>query len=282
MDHKNPSPRPGNYDRSWNDPPLFSYASGTQTSTESKKVVNKLNKRVGFPSSNNSTSTASGNKQLLNPLIPPVHSEQLEPTDSLCSPQIMPQIPSPTVMCPSSETTSSNKPLLSLPYDDKNTAKPYKYISNSKVTQSEESIVDVETLVANLNKVVDNISPDMDEKKIIDVKKRMATMEAKWKDDQLNAEVQNGMANMVKCLLLAQDSVDKLCEESDQTKATILLKDSLAEAENIQRSLTVDHPSLCGTWMVGIKHLVQEVKRILMIKRQLEPEQIATGIKVPL
>ena len=77
--------------------------------------------------------------------------------------------------------------------------------------------------------------------------------------------------------------MDKLCEDSDQTKATILLKDSLAEAENIQRSLTVDHPSLCGTWMVGMKHLVQEVKRILMLKRQLEePEQIVTGIKVPL
>ena len=61
------------------------------------------------------------------------------------------------------------------------------------------------------------------------------------------------------------------------------MKDSLADAENIQRALTVDHPSFCGTWMVGIKHLVQEAKRILMIKGQLvEPEQTVKGIEVPL
>jgi len=40
---------PGNYDRSWNDPPLFSY---TESSTQQSQHTGlKLNKRVGFPTS---------------------------------------------------------------------------------------------------------------------------------------------------------------------------------------------------------------------------------------
>jgi hypothetical protein len=49
-------PRPGNFDRAWNDPPLFSYKSTSQG-------PNKLNKRVNHPVPSG-TETGSYNKIL--------------------------------------------------------------------------------------------------------------------------------------------------------------------------------------------------------------------------
>jgi len=40
---------PGNYDRAWNDPPLFSYSDSSSVQLSRSKTA--LNKRVGFPSS---------------------------------------------------------------------------------------------------------------------------------------------------------------------------------------------------------------------------------------
>lgn len=39
--------RPGNFDRAWNDPPLFDY----NTAAPAPSQGTKLNKRIGFPSS---------------------------------------------------------------------------------------------------------------------------------------------------------------------------------------------------------------------------------------
>merc|ERR1719167_2199452 len=48
-----PDPRPGCYDRAWNDPPLFSYHNTEvgSSSTASGSQPQKFNKRVEFPSS---------------------------------------------------------------------------------------------------------------------------------------------------------------------------------------------------------------------------------------
>ena len=61
-----------------------------------------------------------------------------------------------------------------------------------------------------------------------------------------------------------------------------LAREAIDDAERIQRSLMVDWSSLCGTWMVGIKHLVQEVKRILISTGNFEPLGEAKGIEAPL
>jgi len=67
MSDKAPPPAqplaPGNYDRAWNDPPLFSYS----TSAAAQPVTaNRLNKRVAFPTSK-ATAPAPG----LDPTAPP-------------------------------------------------------------------------------------------------------------------------------------------------------------------------------------------------------------------
>ena len=63
-------------------------------------------------------------------------------------------------------------------------------------------------------------------------------MESKWKANALNPQVQSGMSKV----------------------ATSLSKGDGLAAERIQLSLSVDWPSLCGTWMIGVKHLVLNVK----------------------
>jgi hypothetical protein len=76
--------------------------------------------------------------------------------------------------------------------------------------------------------------------------------------------------------------VDKLAHCSEDLKLKKLALDSIDEAEKIQRALFVDWPSLCGTWMVGIKHLIQELKPILIDKGKLEETKETIGISVPL
>ena len=61
-----------------------------------------------------------------------------------------------------------------------------------------------------------------------------------------------------------------------------LARDSLDEAEKIQRKLMVDWSSICGAWMVGIKHLVQEVKRIVGMKGGLDQLEHFKGIEAPI
>ena len=49
---------------------------------------------------------------------------------------------------------------------------------------------------------------------------------------------------------------DPLSSTGEESKVNV--KSSLEEAENIQKKLMVDWPSMCGTWMVGIKHLIKK------------------------
>ena len=73
---------------------------------------------------------------------------------------------------------------------------------------------------------------------------------------------------------------DPLSSTGEETKVNV--KSSLEEAENIQKKLMVDWPSMCGTWMVGIKHLIQEIRHILLVNGKLIETREETGINVPL
>ena len=92
--------------------------------------------------------------------------------------------------------------------------------------------------VGKLVKVLESLSGSMGTKKVEDLKKRILVMEGKWKD--LNPEVRRG--------------VDALAED--------LARGDVAKAEKVQKTLMVDWPSLCGTWMVGVKHVIQESKKV--------------------
>jgi hypothetical protein len=56
-DGHNEEPRPGNDDRAWNEPPLFSYSS--TASAQTKAAGPKLNKRIGFPDTSSYATAAA-------------------------------------------------------------------------------------------------------------------------------------------------------------------------------------------------------------------------------
>lgn len=278
MDNNNPPPRPGNYDRSWNDPPLFSYASGSQNPTDvNKQGTSRLNKRVEFPSMSKSSN--------MMPDVPPPTNNEGVPISSTHSESKTINSPLPPPMVPSMNLDDkANKPLQVLPYDYKNTSNPNKSHADcdSSVAQKNSSSPDMATVINDFNKVLENAQSEIDKKKLSDIKKRVGTMETKWKTGVLNAEIQSGMAKMAESLLKSQEAVAQLSDSPGDLELKKLARDSIEEAEKIQRGLMVDWPSLCGTWMVGIKHLVQELKRIHIVKGQLEEEREAIGISVPL
>merc|ERR1719412_2478245 len=177
----------------------------------------------------------------------------------------------------------TSKTMNVLPYDYKNTSNPNKSHADCdyKETQNNSSS-NMEGVIIDLNQVLENAPLEMNAKKLNDIKKRVSTMETKWKSGVLNAEVQNGMAKVAKCLLSAQEAVDKLSHCPEDLELKQIARDSIDEAEKIQRALTVDWPSMCGTWMVGIKPLIQELKPILVAKGKLEEEKQTIGISVPL
>lgn len=80
---------PGNFDRAWNDPPLFSYNPGTAQ----PGAGNRLTRRVGFPSSTTAAPLPSGT----DPTAPPsLHDAGAKPPPSMLPPPPPLMNPSPS------------------------------------------------------------------------------------------------------------------------------------------------------------------------------------------
>lgn len=197
-------PRPGNHDRAWNDPPLFSYSS--QPDGESKDCL-KLNKRVGFPTQGAAKDKTEGDDVIDKALKPAqLHDAGARPVGTDPPPPPPPSL------------SSSVKPVV------------------AEVVKDEEPSASVEEVVKKLNAYLSSTS--LEERKKQDIKKRIGMMEKKWLEGELNNDVQRGMAKIAQLL------------EDGDAKA----------AEKIQLTLIVDWPALCGTWIVGIKHLIANAK----------------------
>jgi len=192
-----PDPRPGCYDRAWNDPPLFSYQNA-----EASKPGTKFNKRVGFPSAAGAPAPpASGGTLPLS--VPPPPPTNLQPP-------------------PKSAVLPSSKPSGQPP---KPAGQPPKLPTAEQVT-------------TDLTSFLEERSTEIGERKASDIAKRVAVMREKW--DGLSDHVKWGM----------------------HAVAVNLRESQFDQAEKIQKTLVVDWPSQCGTWMVGIKHLIQEARKI--------------------
>ena len=222
---KEEPPRPGNFDRAWNDPPLFNYSKDGAA----QPAATKLTKRVGFPVAPPPSGTAATSSagQPLPPSLEPlkIHDAGAKPVGSS-----MP--PPPPMMSAGPSPTKTKEP--------------------ADVTAAADPSIDVETVVHKLNTALQSTS--LDDKKKADLKKRFTVMETKWKTGALNDQVQTRMGKLAQCL----DNNDPL------------------GAEKIQVSLSVDWPSLCGTWIIGIKHLVVHLKEAMPEEgRKTEVEGIA-------
>jgi len=91
-----------------------------------------------------------------------------------------------------------------------------------------------------LTACLDQYKLEIGDKKSTDIGKRVAVMSEKWEAaSSLNDHIKAGMVAL----------------------ATNLQEREFDKAEKIQKTLMVDWPSQCGTWMVGIRHLIQEAKK---------------------
>jgi len=271
MSDQNPPPRPGNYERSWNDPPLFSYGSANQSLENAKKPGgSRLNKRVEFPSSGISNNSMAESFPIENKDVscPPISTQFITNADDIRPPPI--------------NSSNSATPLQMLPYDYKNTSNPNKpgvnYNEGHSLNENEPVADDV---AANFDKILEKIESNIDKKKHGDVKKRIDMMTSKWKSGAFNPQIHIGMDKMTKCLMSALGCLDDPSSSTGE-ESNVNVKSSLEEAENIQKKLMVDWPSMCGTWMVGIKHLIQEIRRILLMNGELIETREEKGINMPL
>ena len=92
-------------------------------------------------------------------------------------------------------------------------------------------------VLENLNSVI--IKCDFKNvKKSDEIQKRFEIMRKMWQDGKLNDDIQNKMITLTESLK----------------------NDDYQSANHIQVSLMVDHVALCSSWMVGIRHLIQQVQ----------------------
>lgn len=200
-------PRPGNFDRAWNDPPLFSYKGDAPTAGGLK-----LNKRVMYPSS---------------PVQPPSSGEassnsctKLHDAGAKMIPTTDLPPPPPTQTIASGFSSKDKKP------------------PSSSSTLEVVSDEDRDQTIEILRNMLTHFGSRIESRKSQDIRKRLDTMESKWKDGSLTFPVERGLCALAKAI-----------EKSE-----------FDEADKIQRKLMVDWPSQCGTWLVGIKHLIFEAK----------------------
>ena len=214
------APRPGNFDRAWNDPPLFSYTS--TSAKEQQAQSTRLNKRVGFPGVGAPPLPTSAGGGISKEAGPPLAGEGLDNPklhDAGAKPSAASLPPPPPMM---------SKP----PPATKSTAEEVPTTSES----SAKDDVAIEDVMTGLREALEASS--LDDRKAKDIKKRLDAMEGKWRSGALNDKVHAGLAGISSALKAGDPE----------------------SAEKTQLALVVDWPSLCGTWMVGIKHLIANVK----------------------
>ncbi len=209
--------RPGNFDRAWNDPPLFSYDS-TAAAAGGKT---KLNKRVEFPLA---ASKAAAGKESSSSVASAAPVAAVAAKPSLVRPDAGAKQQSPLPPPPPPPTSSTTLP----------TINPSKEVENPL-----QEGPDLDRILSILSSELESSS--LPDKKKHEVKKRLALMETRWRDGGLNDNVQKGLQKITACL--SNESRD------------------VGEAEKTQLSLMVDWPALCTPWLIGIKHLIVDVKQ---------------------
>ncbi|XP_077286717.1 steroid receptor RNA activator 1 [Arctopsyche grandis] len=104
--------------------------------------------------------------------------------------------------------------------------------SHQETIEDNESPHDFKETIDIFKELVDS-SPELG-KKAIDIQKRLSIMESMWKEGKLNEEVQSKTFQIAKAL------------RAFDTK----------HADDIHKSLMVDHISSVSPWMVAVKQLI--------------------------
>ncbi|KAM6984998.1 steroid receptor RNA activator 1 [Aplochiton taeniatus] len=225
--------KPGNQDRGWNDPPQFSY--GLQTARGGTGKRNLLNKRVPPPQLTGSPGLGVVHPPMV-PLIPPTNSPLAPPPCSKSTP--------PRNLCPL--MSPSNCGLMATTPPSQSSMRE----STNPITNQSEAEPDIDEVVSQLNWALTACRHSVKKQVCEDVAKRVRLFEEMWRSEKLSLPVKRRMNMLVKEL--------RRCNWD--------------AADEIHRSLMVDHVNEISQWMVGIKRLIAET-------RNLSPDLLQTPKK---
>ncbi|XP_072256799.1 steroid receptor RNA activator 1 isoform X2 [Pyxicephalus adspersus] len=172
--------------------------------------------------------SGSGKRTLLNKRVPaPLQDPPAVPSGQSLSSSTPPKMP------PAGSTSSIGPPPIGQITTPLRT-------DNSKPSSSQresEVPVDVKDILAPLHKILQACK---DKQVFLDIGRRLATLEEMWSSGKLSSPVQRRMVLLVKEL------------ESQHWNS----------ADEIHRSLMVDHVNEVSQWMVGVKRLIAEARNL--------------------
>ncbi|XP_067085105.1 steroid receptor RNA activator 1-like [Osmerus mordax] len=229
--------KPGNQDRGWNDPPQFSYGlQAAQAQGGPKRTL--LNKRVPPPQ-------LTGSPCPVPEMTPPTTVPLTPPTNPIAPPPC--SMNTPPRACP-----PVAKPPCGLGTPPPAQC-PMAAHRGTGSSQSEKELV-IDDVLAGLNWALTACRHTVRKQVCDDVEKRVRLFEDMWRSGRLSLPVRRRMST------LAQELRGRHWDSAD----------------DIHRSLMVDHVTEVGQWMVGVKRLIAETRNLspdLLSKEQEEEEQ---------
>ncbi|XP_077330255.1 steroid receptor RNA activator 1 [Lithobates pipiens] len=166
------------------------------------------------------------NKRLPVPLQDPPTASSGQPLSFSTPPKMPPTVPKNSIGPPPLGQVSS--PLRA---DDSK--------SCSSQTES-ETPVDVKVVLTPLHEILDACKDLIKKQVFLDISKRLAMLEEMWNSGKLSSPVRRRMGILVKELKIHNWN----------------------SADEIHRSLMVDHVNEVSQWMVGVKRLIAEAKNL--------------------
>ncbi|KAF0305550.1 Steroid receptor RNA activator 1 [Amphibalanus amphitrite] len=233
----------GNHDKAWNDPPVFAYDAASAAQAKQKRTP--LNKRVAFPV----TGTAGQGSPLLSgqgppPMAPGQGPPPLRPgqgpppmASGQAPPPMLPgQAPPPMLpgQAPPPMLPGQGPPPM-LPGQGPPPTAPGQG-PPPKSSGEEAPVLSAAEIKAKLLSILDGLDQ----------------IEAKLKDD-ITLRVD------VICCVLDADRLSAPVQQRLSQLVNALSEGSVETADRLQRSLMVDYPGECGSWMPGIRQLIVQL-----------------------
>ncbi|XP_060109774.1 steroid receptor RNA activator 1 [Heteronotia binoei] len=235
--------KPGNPDRGWNDPPQFSYGLQQQRATADPQAA-------GAKRGPLSRRAAAAGEERPPPPPPPgpgrssfvLFSERWFSPSFLLVPESADFSPAPPAFPPKSSGSA-----------------PSALLDSSLTTNAleVEEQCGVEDVLSPLNEALDSCRKFARKQVCDDISKRLVTLEQMWTQGKLTAPVRRGMR------ILTEELKGQHWDAADE----------------IHRSLMVDHINEVSQWMVGVKRLIAETRKLPTVDLALEEQEVGTRLE---
>ncbi|XP_053106699.1 steroid receptor RNA activator 1 [Hemicordylus capensis] len=223
--------KPGNRDRGWNDPPQFSYGlQQLQAPRGGGSKRGPLTRRAALPTPLEAAAAegegGTGTGTTTTPTPPPAAPPQ--------GPAPVPESTTTVTGLPAFPLKPGSLPPPSLPGPNLRAS-----VAKPLISESEEDC-EVEDILSPLQEALDNCRSSVRKQICDDISKRLAILQQMWTEGKLSTPVRRGMR------ILTQELKNQHWDIAD----------------DIHRSLIVDHVTEVSQWMVGVKRLIAETRNL--------------------